>query len=194
MINLLTRLMFEDVWMLAGVGVLASLIALMIHRRRLSSQTRLGLISTVGCFVLLLILQSVVVTDREAVEDTIRALAAAVDDGDIAKISEWVDDSFSTRNWNKESFLAQVTQTLQRWHVDEARIHGFQIELTGNEAAVSFRAYCNLRSDEMAQPNVMSQWKVHCVRSAGKWRLDHILSGKMGFTDASAYDILNQLR
>lgn len=188
------HLLFESFWLLAVVGAIACIVALAIHRRAFTSKSRTGLWATVAGVLVLFILQYLVVTDREAIEAMIRALAHAVDDGDMAAISQHLDETFISQGWDKETFLARVDQTLQRWEIDEAGVSGFKIEFADGGAAVTFRAYCDLRSESNAQPNVMSRWKVHCIRRADVWKLDQILSGTIGITDATGYDVLNELR
>ncbi len=194
MIDFFRRLFFEDFWLLVAVAVPILIIALAIHRRKLTSRTRMGLMSTLGGFLLLFVLQFVVVTDREAIESTIRILARAVDEGDVPVIGEHLDGAFTAEHWNKSSFLEQINQTLQRWHVDDARVSSFKIEIADAGAWVAFRAFCDLRSDNNFQPNVISHWRVHCVRKDNKWKLDRIVSAKIGPIEANGYDIFDEIR
>src|SRR5688572_6622536 len=104
MLDFFTRLLFEDFWVLAAFAAPVFIVALAIHRRRLTSRTKRGVQITIGCFLLILAVQYLVVTDREAIEKLIRTLARAVDEGNVPGIGEHLDETFATRDSDKQTF------------------------------------------------------------------------------------------
>jgi len=196
-IDFLTKLLFESLPLLLVAEIVAVTIALAVHRRRFTSATRHGLWITLVICGLLIVVQCLVVTDREQLEQLVEALAQAVDDGDVGALGERLDSDFQAslqrRHQDKQAFLADVNVRLQRWQVNEAKVFNFRIDADGNNAVVAFSATCDWRSGNQVQYNILSLWKLQCVRRLEGWKLSQIISAKIGpggmlnLTDAWAY-------
>lgn len=198
MIDFFIRLLFESLPLLLAAEALAIAIAVAWHRRQFTARSRRGIWITLAVCAALLALQAIVVTDREALQDMVERLASAVDEGDIGAIGDEIDASFATRGWNRQELLDRSNQTLQRWQVDAPRVGGFQIDVQGDEATVSFRALCDIRGGgEMTQPNLFTRWKLRCVRRQDGWKVSAIQNARIGpadFSGQGGIDILDQLR
>lgn len=190
MLDFLTSLLFESLPLLLAAVAVALAVAIAVHRQRRTDRSRRGLFITLGVCAALVLVQNLVVTDREALETLVVRMARAVDQGDIGALGEHVDDGFAGQAMDKAELLARANATLQRWQVDEPRIGAVRPEVDGDAATVSFRVVCDLRSDSATQYNTMSHWKLHCVRRPDGWRMDRIISAVMGLTPQNGINIL----
>src|SRR5438132_1518905 len=116
MTDILRVLLFESLpLLLVAEGiVLAAVIA--VHRRRLTARTRRAIWVTLGLCVLMPIMQSLVVTDHEALDALVHGLARSVSQGDIAAIGARVDEAF--HGGRKREFLDMLNERLQERKVE----------------------------------------------------------------------------
>lgn len=180
MTGFLTKLLFESQPLLLMAGAMAMAVALAVHRRCYTTRTRRGLWLTLGVCALLLVLQKVVVTDRERLAQLATELASAVDDGDVGAIDARLDSSFQYRNQDKLAFLTDVNERLQRWQINEASLSGLRVEIDGDRATMAFHASCDWRSGDKVEYNILSAWELQCVRRPDGWKLQRIVSAKIG--------------
>lgn len=193
MIDFLTTVLFESFTWLFFFCLVAMAMALATHRRRMTARTRRGLLVTGLVCVLLLIMQRLVVTDRERLEQAVEAMAKAVDQGDVGGIGEYVADNMQWRSGGRQQFIEDVTNRLISTNIDAARISQFEAKVEGDSATVTFMAVCDIRDPQATQANVPSHWKLHFVRSAGRWLLDQVLSGSIffpGMASGSEIDLM----
>ena len=193
--DFLRELLFESLPMLLVLVAIVLSAALAVHRRRASRASRRGLLIAVAVCAGLIVMQTLVVTDHEAIRATIRNLARAVDAGDVPAIAADVDEAFTFRGSQKPAFIDQVDRTLQRWRIDEVSLGGFRIDITGDEAEISFRAHCDLRGERQEQAGLPSFWKVRMVRRGRDWKLLGIESGKVSLLPGQGgLDVLSEIR
>lgn len=181
MVDFLQRLFFESVVLLLIVEVVALTIVLAVHRRTRSDASRRVLWGTlVGCAALL-VLQQVVTTSREKIVASVEKMVWAVDDGDMAALAEELDRDFEHHHLDRKVFMDDVVNPqLQRYRVDEAGASGFNVEVDGDRATISFRVICTVRRGDRVEGNMLSVWKLGYVRRDDGWRLQRIISTKFG--------------
>lgn len=178
--SLLRAILFESVVLLILVELVALAVALGIDRRRMTAKSRRGVLITGLVCALLLVIQHLVKTDRERIAESVRAMATAVDEGDVPGLGEYVADEFVDRGLNKTQWLERVRQSLQRWQIDEAGVGGFAIKVEDHTATVSFRATCDWRHGQQQERGIMSFWTLELVEGHGRWLLKKIDSAKIG--------------
>ncbi len=174
MIEFLTRVLFESLPWLLFFCLVAFAVALAVHRSRYTRKSKRGLWITVAVCAGLVVLQYVVVTDHEALEQTVRIMARAVDQGDVGTIAEHIDADFRIGGDGREEFIQSVSRTLEVYQVDEPRLYGFETKVDGDTAIVTFGAYCNVRRGDDVQYDFPTRWELSFVRRAGRWLLDRI--------------------
>ena len=176
----LTRLLFEDLSLLLIAEVIAITIALAVHRRRFTAKSRRGIWITLVFCALFIGLQHLVVTDREHIERQVRTLARAVDDGDLQMLGQALDAGFTDGQRDREAFLADVDQFLQRAEVDEVTVGWFKIAASGDTASAAFTARCDYRRGNQIHSGIPSRWELVFVRRDGDWKLQRIVSATFG--------------
>jgi hypothetical protein len=185
MLDILRSLFFESIVLLVCVEVVAVAVALARYRSWPTPGRRLTIwIALIGC-ILLIVLQQVIKTDRERIQAAVRAMATAIDDGDVLVLGEYIDRDFRDRNSNRQAWLQDVRLWLQRWQIDNAKVGGFRIEVNGDQAVASFWAKCNGRSGDQSEQGVFSSWRLAFVRRDSGWKLQRVIGGKVNLLDYS---------
>ncbi len=174
MLDFLRLVLFESLPWLLGFCALAVAVAVAVHRRRQTRASRRGIWITLAVCVGLVVLQYVVVTDREALEQTVRAMADAVDDGDVDAIAQRVDAGFRWGSEGREQFIQSVNQTLQDYQIDGVHIFSVKVRAEGDTATVSFRGLCDVRRGADGPYSVSSRWELRFVRRSGRWLLEGV--------------------
>jgi hypothetical protein len=146
-------------------------------RRRTRSSGRVvlgGLLAS----ALMIVMQSVIVTDGERVRDVCRRLSAAVARGDVNDIGRVIADDFTYREngitWRKADLLTNIERALIRWDVQEDRLRGFETTVDGPRSVVSFRAVCRLIGDDFTLARHVSEWRLELVEKNDEWKVTAI--------------------
>src|SRR5690242_9371719 len=122
MVRFLQSLLFENLPLLLIAEAVAIAIVLGVHRRNLTAGTRRAVWITLAICVALIGLQYLVQTDQERIEANVKAIALAIDDGDVPAVGQHLDREFQDHGLSKEAWLADLRQRLQRWQIDEAKV------------------------------------------------------------------------
>jgi len=185
-----SRLLFEDLTLLLIAEVIAIAIALAFHRQRLTPASRRGVFLTLVACGAFTAVQFMVVTNREAVTRLVKTLVDAVDRGDLNAIETCLDDEqievgtgSNLKSYDKQTFVYATSLGLQTYQIEEARTSGFRIQIAGSEATVDFRVSCDIRRGQGLGGRRPNFWTLHCVRRSEVWKIDHIVSGKLGVED-----------
>lgn len=194
--DFLRVLFFESLWTLIAFEAVAMAVVIVIHRRQQTPATRRATWIGLLVCVLLVGLQAAVQTDHERLEEMVRAMAAAADEGDVGAIGERIDDSFDAKGVRKADLVATINQLLQEWQIDEPRVGIVKIEPEGDTARVAFRVFCDLKGPQ-ADQDIPSLWRIRCVRREGVWRMSSIEAAEIGpgvFTKQGGLSIMSYLR
>jgi len=198
--DLITRLLFEDLALLLLVSALAMAVALAMHRRRYTEQSRRMVWITLSVCAGLIALQNFVVTKGESLYQRIETLSAACDAGDMAAMGECFAEKVRFGSpvrgitVPRQAIVAMASLALQEYEVNEARVGNVRIEMQDNHAFVRFSVTCDLKGPQAAY-RVPSIWKLRCTYAADDWRVDQITEGKWGLEGlGQAHDIMRYLR
>lgn len=180
----LTRLFFEDRSYLLFAGAMATTLAVAVHRRCYTDRSRRGIWITLGICGVLLIVQQLVVTRREALVFMIQRLARAVDEGDLPGIGACLDEE-GVRIGNSQpvsprEVLGMTMLALQEYQVDETSTGQFTVTIEGDTATVTFRVSCDLRGGGQADYRTPSSWDLGVVWRSGGWRVNRIARAEIG--------------
>jgi len=169
----LTRLLFEDLPLLLLAQAVALALVLAAHRKWRTVRSRRMVWLSLGCCALLIALQHYVVTDREALRNMVRTMASAVEQGDVAALGKRFDDEISLGGYlGKKDAIKHAHISLQRYDINEARVSGFHIEVTGDTATVAFQAVCDIQGvKENPYYSTPTQWQLGCVRRDDGWKV-----------------------
>lgn len=176
--DFLTRLLFEDLILLLLVEVVIIAIALAVHRRGGSRRTRIGLWAVVAACLAQIVVQRLVITDREAIRQLVRTLALAVDDGDVPTLAEHFDEEVVIKEGyfgslqGREAVTLRARIVLQENSVRQVSVGGYRIEVFGDVAEVVCQVMADIRmGGESSAQRVPSRWELEVVRTPTGWKL-----------------------
>jgi len=186
MLDFLTNLLFESLILLLLVEAVVIAVFLAIHRRHGTKRTRIALWLAVAACLAQIVVQELVVTDREAVEDFVHTLALAVDDGDMWALSERFDDgviikeSYFGSLQGKDAVMVRAQAVLQQNSVKRVSVGGARIEVLGDVAKVICQVMADIRmGGTSSAERVPSRWELEIVRTPTGWKLRKA-SGEFG--------------
>lgn len=198
--DLIRQLLFENLTLLLLVSALAMAVALAMHRRRYTEHSRRAVYITLVVCVCLVVLQHLVVTKREALQQRIKLLSAACDAGDLATIGESFAEQVRFGSPVKgvtvprQAIIGMASLALQEYEVNEARVGNIQVKMQGDQAFVRFGVTCDLKGPEAAY-RVPSIWSLRCAYADGNWLVDQITEGRFGLEGlGQGRDIMQYLR
>ena len=154
-------------------GLVVFVLAMAWHLRRTPrSAAALGV--GIAVAVLLLAVQKIVVTDREAIDRTVRRLAVAVETKDFEAVAQLIDDDFGTDGREQADLIPAIKATLTRFEIEGARLHAMKIDVSEDHATVKFGVLCRLRFNGFDRPST-SRWSLGLVRRDAGWRVREII-------------------
>jgi len=163
------RLLLFGVWMLAQLALIS-----VWSWRRTRAANRAVWVGLLALPVLLL-LSTVIVTQRERIMSLCRSMARDVERGDIAPIADRLDPQFQAAALDREVFLEHLEPALARFGVGKVRLSRFRFTFPERDTATAeFTAVCNVRTADAFFDRVLSRWRVRFVRRRGNWYLTSV--------------------
>ena len=153
-------------------GLVVFVLAIAWHWRR-TPRSAVALGVGIAVAVLLLVVQKIVVTDREAIDRTVRRLAVAVETKDFEAVAQLIDDDFGTDGRKKADLIPAIKATLTRFEIEGARLHAMKIDVSEDHATTEFGVLCRLRFNGFDRPST-SRWSLGLVRRDAGWRVREI--------------------
>jgi len=176
--------------LLAGMVLLEAVLATCWWFRpgRVTSWLVVGglLLSTV-----LLIVQHLVVTDREQIEQILETLALAVDCEDVETIASALDEDYQADGMGKRRFIERVESTFRRADIDEVKILNARIAVESDRATVKLRAHCRVKAPDWPYEYHLSSWVICFTGLSGDWLIDEVRHTEE--RGVSARELLNLL-
>lgn len=179
----ITRVLFEDAVLLGLFCLVLLAIAVGVDRSRRTPRSRRLLYGALAAIAVLFVIQALVVTDREALEKLVHTLVHRVDEGDVGGIGALVDPGGVTLGQvaiTRDEFIQMSNVGLQRYTIDEAGARSITVQITGDNATVSFQASCDIRGNGTPQQRMPSAWTIGARRTPGGWKLNAITRGEIG--------------
>ena len=152
-------------------------VLLVVWSRRRTERARRIMLAGFVVGPLLVLIQWLVVTEAEQLRATCDSLAAAVQDADVQAFERHLTADFVFdgpvlgRSLDKAAACERLDQQLKRYRVENPRLAGFQIEVTGRQATVSLTARCRVVSADEIEPTVVSIWELTFERVGKRWLL-----------------------
>ena len=172
MYDYLTRLLFEDLSLLLLSEAAAIAVVVGLHRRSMTPGSRRRVWITLAVCVGLVVMQKLVVTDREAIRAMVEAMARAVQEGDVQALGEhFADDLVFESDRGKQAVIQHARAVLQQYEIRNARVSGFTINVNGDDATVSFQAVADVRNGPEPTYNTPTRWDLKCRREPDGWRV-----------------------
>jgi len=132
----------------------------------------------------MLLMQALIVTDRERVARVCSQLAAAVERADAAAFAEQVSERVSVRRargdaLDKDALMERFQRLREEYHVEEVRLRDMEIRVEGRSVVVELRATCRVVARSERYPSVTSRWRMRFDREGNEWRLTEVEHGRV---------------
>ena len=181
----MTQFLFENSLGLAlAVVVVVVVLGSVWHQRGTRAALRNWVIGIV-VGVVLLVIQKLVVTDREAVDAVLRELVRAVDERDPAPIVARIDERYLADGLTRAEVVPLIEAMLAGTEVEQPIVRGLEITVAYDTAFVQFSVVCRVRSRGFVQPT-RSNWKLDFVRRGEAWKVQAIQPMTINGQDVSS--------
>jgi len=172
---MIPRLLFEGPVRLAIVLVVAVFLLIVIWSRVRSRATGRMVGAGIAAIPLLLAVNHLVVTPREALIELCGKLAGLVDEGQGSAVAAYLSDDFEAGGLDRDAFIDRLEDRLKRFRVDDPRLSGFDVSLpTPNDGLAEFDVACSIRSVDAFLDRVLTRWKLTFRRRGDRWRVVRI--------------------
>ena len=173
----MSRLLLEKPWILLLILITIQFALIVIWSRLRSRLWGRAVWTGFAAIPLFVAVSVAVVTPRERIITICRDLAAMVDDGDITSIGEHLAEDFNAGGYGSEEFLQRLESRLTIYHVDNARLRGFEVTLSGrSEATAVFGAICSVRSADGFLDRLFTRWRLTVRRNGQNWKVAQVES------------------
>lgn len=166
----LYEFIFGGLWRpaIAWVGVQFVLIALWSWRR--SGRCARAVWGGFAVLPLLLVVSSLLVTDRERIILLCEQLAEDVEAHDVAAIDRRLAEDFRIDGHDRTEFLDRLEGTLSRYRVWDVKLRSFQVSFPRPDVATAtFHATARVRSEDLLYEWIAASWKLTFVRRGESW-------------------------
>ncbi|MBN1341954.1 MAG: hypothetical protein JXQ73_04700 [Phycisphaerae bacterium] len=138
---------------------------------------------------LLMILQHVIVTDRERILERLEEIALAIDCEEIETIGRALADDCKIDGMAKAELLDRLAFIFNRAEIDEVTIMEAEVSVEGDVALANVRGHCRYKAPDFPYDYHISSWDVRFVRRGGDWLIQEVRhSDRQGI---SAQELLN---
>ncbi|MBN1490949.1 MAG: nuclear transport factor 2 family protein [Phycisphaerae bacterium] len=180
-------LLFESPWQLGSLCFVVCAVLLVLWRRTGSAGRRQAFLIALAVSALLLMVQSLVTTDREAIIALLNELADAVAEPDLERIESAIDAEYADGRHDRNSLMARIRAALQRRMVERPSLSGFEVVVNGDAATAEFRASCDVRSGNSLVSRLPSRWRVEFIRRGEDWMVRSIDVLEVGLQNVGGF-------
>jgi hypothetical protein len=171
----LTKILFESLWMLAAVWVPLQFILIAVWSWRRSRPSARAVWVGFAALPMLMLVSSVVVTQREQIIALCEDLGGFVEDGDVDAIGKRLADACEVEDLDRDAFLSRVEDTLARYHIWDVGLGSFETTFSSDGAcAVEFHATARVRSNDIPYEWFASRWRLNFRRIGDSWLVTKI--------------------
>ncbi|MCP4248972.1 MAG: nuclear transport factor 2 family protein [bacterium] len=164
--------------MLVPLLAVALFLLLVYWARRRTQAARRILAVGFAVAALLVVVQALVVTDRERLVQVSRDLADACRRADLEAFAAYVSPGFQSDpgagTWDREALVGNLERILHRYQIEELSLRSFEFDLDESPAVVRFAATCRIITTEQIIGHIFSRWELHFEPGPQGWRVVNI--------------------
>ncbi len=167
-----TALLFERPAYLVPVLLVIQFVLVRRWAQRRTSQARRAMLFGFACIPLLLAVQALVQTDREALIAQCRAVAALAEKGDAEGIGHHIAAQFETEGLDRAAIVSRMQKGLKAVHPENVKLSGFDVTFqSGRRATVIFQASARVYGPYEITGRQLSKWELRFERTGGRWQI-----------------------
>ncbi len=163
-------ILLERFWLLLGLGVVLSVFSFM---RAIDRRTKFWLIAAKvvpAVFLVLVVINLRVVTDREALKRQLDRLVTVCENGDTVALGALMDKDFSASGMDKDQLLAAVHDIFRRLKIEQVRFSDVQVNPP--PPVIKVASYAHIVSKSGADFSwIRSDWELTFRKNGDTWML-----------------------
>lgn len=172
---MIRHVLLENRLLLFGIWVLLQFVLIGVWSWRRTRAANRGVWIGLIALPVLLLLSTVIVTQREQITALCRKLTGHVERGEVRQIADHLDTPFEAAELDRNAFIERIEPALKRFGITNLRLSRFEFTFTGDDkATVELSATCNVRTADAFFDRVPSRWRLNLVRRAGDWYLTSV--------------------
>jgi len=172
---MIQHVLLENRLLLFAAWVLLQLTLIGVWSWRRTQTANRGVWIGLIALPVLLLMSTVVVTQREQITILCRTLARHVERGEVPEIADHLDTEFEAADLDRAGFVQRLEPALKRFGIRNLRLSRFEFTFPRNdEATVELSATCNVRTADAFFDRVPSRWRLTFIRRARDWYLTSI--------------------
>ncbi len=172
--NLLTHIILESRVLLLLAWAPLQIAAIAFWSWQRTDIARRVVWSGFAALPVLMVVSTLVVTQREEVITLCRRLARAVEQADVATIAQHIAPDFSAAGYDRDSFLDRLDQRLHQVRVQRPRLSSFDVIPADGATIVTFTAAAGVRAPDMPHQYLLTRWRIHLRRTPDAWRITRL--------------------
>lgn len=182
-------LLSENAVAIAVLGVLATTVALVVFLARRNVAALAALVAAIGATGLLLVVERLVVTDREAVAAAVEEVLDAIESNDVPGLLAWIDPAAANVKADAERLMPLVKVKTANAAAADVDVNAAANPPT---AAVQFRAYLHGVHATSGTPLLYANQRVDLewVKRDDGWRI----TAYQAYYDDVAIDAVGSVR
>jgi hypothetical protein len=167
----IVHLLFESPLQLLAALVMLEAVLATIWWFRPGRNTFGAIVGGLLLGAVLLVVQRLVVTDREKIQELLGVLALAVDCKDLRTIEPAIDDTYAADGMNRAQLLERIKDVFAHSEIDDVRLVDVKVTVEDDRSAVRLRVHCRVRAPDWPYDYSLSAWDVQLVRRGEAWRV-----------------------
>lgn len=164
-------LLLEQFWWLSAGCVTLWLVFLSGYYVRHTIHYKRAMVFSLPVFIVLLTLNVVIVTDREAIRTTLDELITACRSGDAAALEHLIADEFSADGLDKHELLNAADSVFDHIRIDAVRLTQVLVDPPALQGASISHILSQAGTDFGW---VQSDWQLEFTKTADRWLLTSI--------------------
>jgi len=169
--SLKTALFEEPLGIYIALGA-AEVVLLLIWRARRTKRTAAALAAGPILAGIVLLVATLVVTNREQIQSACDEIAEAVNHSDPATVERYLDENFAGPYRPTEKAIRLADKAIRRYNLNAISLKILNLEFTDRQATMKLRTWVRvgITGDEVVGQAVLD-WKIFWIKRPDGWRI-----------------------
>lgn len=168
----LSSLFLESPWQL-GIFSFLLFAVVLLSRKRIQSEAwrRRALPLALFVIVVLFILQSAIVTERERILDRLDQFVGAIETPNATTLAGLIASDYDSEGFDRDEFIAALDRWLAQIDVHDTRYRRRDVDVQGSTAEMTLGASATVHRNGGTGEQHWGRWKIDWVKEDVEWRI-----------------------
>ncbi len=172
---------FEDPFNVYLTLAFAELVLGAIWYEKRTTRWALSLLIPVALAGAVVLVEQLVVTDKEQIVAAARDIAEAIESRELERIPEHLDEKFSARvqgvQRDRDEVVAVCNALISRWNITGIGFGRTDVEVTGSEAKMQLKTIFTYGEEGIRTSLI---WDIIWIKRDGRWRILEVAEPRQG--------------